>query len=60
MICRMKLILSNKNNLEIFEKKLYRMDFLYSFFVHKEIKFIFFKLFEKFNLEKIKNYGKNY
>ena len=56
----MKLILSNKNNLEIFEKKLYRMDFLYSFFVHKEIKFILFKLFEKFNMEKIKNYGKNY
>ena len=56
----MKLILSNKNNLEIFEKKLYRMDFLYSFFVYKEIKFIFFKLFEKFNMEKIKNYGKNY
>ncbi len=41
----MKLILSNKNNLEIFGKRLYRMDFLYSFFVYKEIKFIFFKLF---------------
>ena len=50
----MKLILSNKNNLEIFEKKLYRMDFLYSFLFIRKLNSYFLNYLKNLIWKKLK------